>query len=246
MTQGILYLVATPIGNLEDITFRALRVLGEADVLACEDTRHTQKLFQRHGIARNGPLVPYHEHNELRAAGVLLGHLEKGKTVALVSNAGSPGISDPGYRIITAAISGGHRVEAVPGPNAPVTALLVSGLPSSSYTFKGFPPKKKGPRKRFLEMEKQLPHTLIFFESPYRIASFLHDAYEVYGNRMASVCIELTKKFERVHRGYLGELREEFSGKKTKGEITVVIAGNNPKFTGNAESDAVYPADTAL
>jgi 16S rRNA (cytidine1402-2'-O)-methyltransferase len=230
MRQGRLYLIATPIGNLEDITLRALRMLNEVDVIACEDTRHTRKLFQRHNIPRRALLISYHEHNETIAAVTLLGHLNKGKTVAVVSDAGTPGISDPGYRIITAAVEAGHPIEGIPGPSAPITSLLVSGLPTSSYTFKGFPPKKSGPRKRFIAMEKELPHTLIFFESPYRIGAFLYDAMQALGNRLAAVCIELTKKFERVHRGYLEPLWQEFRDRKEKGEITVVIAGNNPKF----------------
>jgi 16S rRNA (cytidine1402-2'-O)-methyltransferase len=230
MKQGRLYLIATPIGNLEDVTLRALRILEEVAVLACEDTRHTRTLFERHNITRKGLILSYHEHNERTATATLLGYLNQGCTVGIVSDAGIPGISDPGYRIIRGAAEAGHTIEVIPGPSAPVTALLVSGLPTSSYTYKGFPPKKSGPRKRFLEMEKELPHTLIFFESPYRIGAFLHDAMHVLGNRLAAVCIELTKKFERVHRGYLESLCREFGEKKEKGEITVVIAGNNPKF----------------
>lgn len=230
MDKGTLYIIATPIGNLEDVTFRAVRILETADIIACEDTRHTQRLLNRHTDHRKGVLFAYHEHNEKTAAGKLLSSLSGGKSVALVCNAGFPGISDPGYRVVSAARNEGIRVEVIPGPSAALAALLSSGLPTSSFTFKGFAPKKKGQRKRFLEMEKDSPHTLVFFESPYRIGSFLKDAYLVFGDRLAAVCMELTKKFERIHRDYLSVLCEKFVGKKEKGEITVVIAGNKPKF----------------
>ena len=230
MHKGTLYILATPIGNLEDVNFRSLRILKEVDVLACEDTRYTQRLLHRYEVKRDGTLFSYHEHNEKKAALKLIALLNQGKSVALVSNAGSPGISDPGYRIVHAAHEEGISIEVIPGPNAVTTALIASGLPTSSFTFKGFVPKKKGQRKRFLEMEKNVPHTLVFFESPYRIGSFLEDACMVLGNRLAAVCIELTKKFERVNRDHLASLVEMFAGKKVKGEITVVIAGNNPKF----------------
>lgn len=230
MDKGKLFIIATPIGNLEDVSYRSLRIIKEVDVLACEDTRHTQRIVQRYDLGRKGSLFPYHDHNERRATPKLIGILREGKSVALVSNAGFPGISDPGYRIVSVARDEGMEVEVIPGPSAVTTALLSSGLPTSSFTFKGFPPKKKGQRKRFLELEKDVVHTLIFFESPHRIGSFLKDARQVLGNRLGAVCIELTKKFERVHRDYLSVLTETFDGKKEKGEITVVIAGNNPKF----------------
>jgi 16S rRNA (cytidine1402-2'-O)-methyltransferase len=228
MDKGTLYIVATPIGNLEDISLRAIRIMEEVDVLACEDTRHTRKLLNRKGM--KGSLFAYYEHNEQRATGELLALLKQGKSVALVSNAGFPCISDPGYRIVSAAHGEGLHIEVIPGPSAVTAALVVSGLPTSGFIFKGFAPRKKGQRKHFLEMEKESPHTLIFFESPYRIGSFLEDAYIVYGDRLAAVCIELTKKFERVRRDYLSILVGMFTGKREKGEITVVIAGNNPKF----------------
>jgi 16S rRNA (cytidine1402-2'-O)-methyltransferase len=230
MNKGKLYVIATPIGNLEDVSYRCLRTMKEADILACEDTRHTRRIIQRYDVEYRGSLIPYHEHNEKRAVAQLLNQLAEGKSIALVSNAGFPGISDPGYRIVSAARDEGIEVEVIPGPSAVTTALLSSGLPTSSFTFKGFPPKKGGQRKRFLKADKDAPHTLVFFESPFRIGSFLQDAHEVLGNRLGAVCIELTKKFERVHRDYLSVLAASFEGKKEKGEITVVIAGNNPKF----------------
>lgn len=227
---GTLYLVATPIGNLEDLSFRAARVLGEVDVLACEDTRYTRRIFERHGIPSPKTIVSYHEHNEPTAGKHILELLTQGCSVAVCSDGGYPGISDPGYRLVAQCVDLGIRIEVIPGPSAVPTALLVSGLSAATYTFKGFPPRKPGPRKRFLEMEKDLPHTLILFESPYRVGKLLADAFDVLGNRMAAVCIELTKKFESVYRGYLAELAETFRETPIKGEVTVVIAGNNPKF----------------
>ncbi len=228
--MSTLYVVATPIGNLEDMSFRAVRVLGVVDALACEDTRRTRTIFERFEISRPRTIFSYHEHNEERAGVRILELLHSGHSVALCTDSGYPGISDPGYRIISESIAHGFRVEVVPGPGAVTTALLSSGLPTSSYTFKGFPPRKAGPRRRFLESDRAMPHTLVLFESPYRVEGLLRDAREVLGNRMAAVCIELTKKFESVHRGFLSDLLEEFHQTKIKGEVTVVIAGNHPKF----------------
>jgi len=233
--MATLWLVATPIGNMEDITYRAIRVLREAEVLACEDTRQTVKILQRYEIQREDKFVAYHEHNEERAGAALLAQLALGRSVALCSDGGMPGISDPGYRLTSSAIEAGHTVEVIPGPSAVQTALVVSGLPTSSYTFKGFPPKKSGARVRFLAEDGDRAHTLVVFESPYRIGVFLADAFTALGDRRAAVCIELTKKFERVHRGHLSDLAREFDGVTPKGEITVVIAGNHPKFTRSPE-----------
>jgi 16S rRNA (cytidine1402-2'-O)-methyltransferase len=229
--EGMLYVVATPIGNLEDVTHRALRVIGEADVLACEDTRRTRLLLDRYNIPAPRVLISYHEHNEERAGAGILAHLESGRTVALVSDSGMPGVSDPGYRIVNAARERGLPIEVIPGASAVSTALVASGLPSSSYTFKGFPPPKQSARRRWLRADGDLPHTLVIFESPRRLAKLLGDSLEVLGDRLAAVCIELTKKFESVHRGYLSDLAKEFSREETvRGEVTVVIAGSNPKF----------------
>jgi len=227
---GLLVLIGTPIGNLEDLPPRAQRRLGEVDALACEDTRMTRRIFERFGIVPPRTVFSYHEHNERQAGKRILGLLNEGLTVGLCSDGGMPGISDPGYRIINEATEAGHDLEVVPGPSAVTTALLLSGLPSSSFTFKGFPPRKSGARQRFLALDRELPHTLILFESPYRIHALLQDALAALGDRQAAVCLELTKKFERVHRGHLADLVTTFEGKTPKGEITVVIAGNHPKF----------------
>lgn len=228
--KAILYIVSTPIGNLDDISHRALLVLGSVDVLASEDTRLTRKIFSRYEIPSPKIFFSYHEHNEELAGKKILKLLEEGKSIALCTDAGTPGISDPGYRIISESIKNKYRVEIIPGPSAVTSALLASGLPTSSFTFKGFPPRKKGQRKKFFELEKELPHTLIFFESPNRLDSFLADARETLGNRKAAVCIDLTKMYQEVRRGFLEELHRQFVGKKVKGEITIVISGNHPKF----------------
>jgi len=226
----VLYVVATPIGNLEDITHRAVRVLGEADVLACEDTRRTGILLKRYEIPRPQRVISYHEHNEERVGRQILELLAEGLNVALCTDSGYPSVSDPGYKIISAAREAGISIEVIPGASAVTMAIVASGLPTSSYTFKGFSPRKSGQRKRFLEMDRDQPHTIVLFESPHRTHKLLVDAIEVLGDRLAAVCVELTKKFERVDRGYLTELATMYEGKKVRGEVTVVIAGNNPKF----------------
>lgn len=228
-TKAILSLVCTPIGNLEDITYRAIRVLSEASVVACEDTRHTRKIFSKYEITAP-KMISYHEHNEEKAGASILAMLEEGQSVVLCSDAGSPSISDPGYRIVDLVTRNGFNVEVIPGPNAPLTALLTSGLPTSDFTFKGFAPRKPGALSKFFEEDKESEHTLIIFESPYRIEKFLTAALEALGDRKAAVCLEMTKMFEQISRGYLSELLEKFRGVKVKGEITVVIAGNKPKF----------------
>ena len=226
----MLFVIATPIGNLEDVSYRAVRVLGEIDALACEDTRRTRKLLERYTIKRPPEMFSYHEYNEGPAGRRILRLLEEGRDVALCTNAGYPAISDPGYRIVAEVRERGGDLEVIPGASAVHTALVSSGLPSSSYIFKGFPPRKSAARQRFLGAECDSPHTLIVFESPHRIGPFLRDACDVLGNRLAAVCIELTKKFESVDRGHLHELAERYRDKSVRGEITVVIAGNNPKF----------------
>lgn len=232
---GTLYVIATPIGNLEDISLRALRVLGEVDVLACEDTRHTPRLLERHNVRRPPVMVSYHEHNERSAAERILAMLADGKAVGVVTNAGYPGVSDPGYRIVSQASEAGYRIEVIPGAGAVEAALLASGLPSSSYTFKGFAPKTDIRRRKFIEAEAALPHTLIFFESPHRVLKLLEDSLLVLGDRKAAVCVELTKAFENVRRGYLSQLVEMFRTETIRGEVAIVIAGANPKFRANEE-----------
>jgi 16S rRNA (cytidine1402-2'-O)-methyltransferase len=219
-----LFLVGTPIGNLEDITLRGLRVLAAVDALACEDTRRTRALLTHHGIKTPGTLFSLHEHNEERALGRVLALLERDVDVAICSDAGTPLISDPGYPTLRRVIAAGHHVEVVPGPSAVTAALTVSGVPASSFTFKGFPPRRPGPRRRFLEMELDSPHTMVLFESPHRVAALLDDAGQVLGERAACLCIEVTKKFEEVRRGTLAELARSVAEKPVRGEITVVIA----------------------
>ena len=225
-----LVVIATPIGNLEDITLRAVRTLGELTALACEDTRHTRILFEAHGITSPRIILSYREKNESQAESRIIGLLKEGLSVGVCSDAGYPGISDAGYRLISRAVEEGFDIEVIPGAGAVETALLSSGLPTSSFTFKGFPPRKPGVKRRFLTQDKDQPHTLVFYESPFRVAALLKDALEVYGDRRAAVCIELTKKFEKTHRGTLSALLERFKDATIRGEVTVVIAGKNPKF----------------
>jgi len=226
----VLYIVATPIGNLEDITLRAIRILGEVDVLACEDTRRTRILLDRHNIARPAKIISYREQNEKNATPGIIKLLNEGKSVAVCSDAGYPGISDAGYRLVFAAVDSGISVTVIPGASAVPVALLTSGLPTDSYSFLGFPPKKQGQRQNFLKSFADLAQTLILYESPNRVGKLLADAFEVLGDRKAAVCIELTKMFEETHRGWLKDLVEQFRDVKIKGEVTVVIAGNNRKF----------------
>ncbi len=219
----MLYLVATPIGNLNDITLRALTILREVDVIASEDTRKTGLLLKHFDISK--PQASFHEHNEERAGQYLEELLQQGKSVALVTNAGTPGISDPGYTLVRRAIHAHIDVTMIPGPTALVMALVLSGLPVHSFTFRGFPPRKSGPRRKFIEIDKASPHTLIFYESPYRLAAFLQDALAVLGDREAALANDLTKMFEEVQRGTIASLLESVSQSKLKGEFIVVLAG---------------------
>ena len=220
----MLYLVATPIGNLNDITLRALSTLREVDIIASEDTRKTGLLLQHFAISK--PQIAFHEHNEQQAGQHLEDLLKQGKSVALVTNAGTPGISDPGYSLMRRAITANIDVTMIPGPTALIMALVLSGLPVHSFTFRGFPPRKSGPRRRFIEVDKESPHTLIFYESPYRLESFLQDALEVLGDREAVVANDLTKMFELVQRGTIASLLQWVAEQsKLKGEFIVVIAG---------------------
>jgi 16S rRNA (cytidine1402-2'-O)-methyltransferase len=230
----MLYVVATPIGNLGDFSPRGIEALKAANIIACEDTRRTRALLTHFGIPCPR-LLSYREQTEQSGAEGLIPLLKQGLTVSLCSNAGYPGISDPGYRLISGAVDNGIAVEVIPGAGAVSTALLLSGLPTSSYTFKGFPPRRGGPLRSFFAQEKDLPHTLVIFESPMRIGHTLAAAREVLGDRRAAVCTELTKKFERVDRGFLSELAPKYENASVKGEVTIVIAGNNPKFARNEE-----------
>lgn len=219
---GTLFIVATPIGNLEDITQRALRVLREVEVVACEDTRHTQRLLNHFGIKAKS--ISYHEYNERERTEELCRLLESGKNVALVSDAGTPLVSDPGFRIVNAAIEKGFSIVPVPGPAAFVAALVVSGLPSDQFLFAGFLPARGNARREKLETLREIPATLIFYEAPHRLAATLKDAVEVLGNRQAVVARELTKLHEEIARGTLADLAERFSGEQAaRGEIVLII-----------------------
>jgi 16S rRNA (cytidine1402-2'-O)-methyltransferase len=230
----MLHVVATPIGNLADLSPRALDALKTADLIACEDTRRTWGLLSAFNIPRP-EMVSYRQGNEERAAEHLLQAVNAGRSVVLCSDGGYPGISDPGYRLIRRAAQEKVPFDVIPGASAVDLALLFSGLSTSSFTFKGFPPRRPGALRRFFEEEKTLPHTLICFESPFRIAPSLKAALEVLGDREAAVCIELTKAHERVSRGFLSELIPQFDGKTVKGEVSFVIAGANPKFARETE-----------
>lgn len=225
----MLHIVATPIGNLGDMTPRARDILTSADIIACEDTRRTWALLSAYHIARP-QMISYREGKEDAAGHQILKALQSGKQVALCSDGGYPAISDPGYRLIQLALDAGIEYDVIPGASAVNLALIYSGLPTSSFTFKGFPPRKDGALRRFFEEEKDMPHTLIIYESPFRVWHTLKAAYKVLGDRKAAVCIEMTKQFERITRDYLSNLTTEFCAKKIKGEVAIVIAGNNPKF----------------
>jgi len=219
---GTLYLVATPIGNLEDISQRALRVLGEVDLIACEDTRHTRTLLNHFLIKTK--TVSYHEHNERERAAELAARLEAGANIALVSDAGTPGINDPGFRLVRACVERGINVVPIPGATAFVSALVASGLPTDEFYFAGFLPARQHARRLRLAALRAVPATLVFYEAPHRIAGALADAREILGEREAAVARELTKLHEEVARGRLGELIARFSGEHAaRGEMVLVI-----------------------
>jgi len=220
---AMLYIVATPIGNLEDVTLRAIEVLRAVDVVASEDTRHTAKLLTRYEIKARQ--MPFHEHNEARVMGKIIRLLQDGRDVALVSDAGTPGIADPGFSLVRRCHEEDLAVTMVPGPAAFVMAIVLSGLPLHSFTFRGFPPRKSGKRQRFLAVDAESPHTLVFYESPYRVQALVEDALEVFGDREAALCNDLTKKFEAVHRGTLRQLAERLEEEGAKGEYALVVAG---------------------
>ena len=225
--RGTLYIVATPIGNLEDITLRALRVLREADLIACEDTRQTRKLLDHFAIAR--PAVSYHQHNETRRTAEIVRKLESGAKVALVSDAGTPLVSDPGYRVVAAAIAAGLPVVPVPGPCAAIGALAAAGLPTDSFRFCGFLPPKSSQRRKLLEEFRQESATLIFYEAPHRVLDALADIATVCGDRAVVVARELTKLHEEFLRGTPGSVRAQLASRTAvKGEITLLIGKPDP------------------
>ena len=222
LTSGTLYLVATPIGNREDITLRALRVLRECNVIAAEDTRHTGQLLKHFGISR--PLLSCFQFNEAKRSEELIERLRRGEKIALVTDAGSPGISDPGERVVKAALAAGFRVEPVPGACALVAALTAGGLPTDEFHFVGFLPHKSGQRRNKLESLKTVAGTLIFYESPYRIEKLLGELAEVFPGREVVLARELTKKFEEYLRGKPAELLEIAKRRSLKGEFVVMVA----------------------
>lgn len=219
--SGKLYLVATPIGNLQDISFRAVEILGSVGVIACEDTRHTRKLLNAYGISNK--LVSYHEHNEKERASELIGLIAEGGSVAIVSDAGTPGINDPGWEVVRQAIEAGIDVVSLPGPAAFVSAAVISGLPTDSIFFGGFLPSRKSERRRRLSEIGSIPATLVLYESPHRIAASLSDCAEILGGRQAAAVRELTKIHEEILRGSLAELAEKFAAEPPKGEFVLVI-----------------------
>ena len=223
---GKLYLVATPIGNLQDMTFRAIEVLRSVDLIACEDTRHTRKLLNAFEI--DTKLISYHEHNETERAGELAKLLIEGKSVAVVSDAGTPGVNDPGFRIVEAAVEIGADVIPVPGAVAFVNAVIVSGLPTDAIFFGGFLPSKTGERRKRFEQLKDIPATLVFYETPHRISASLRDALSVLGDRMASTARELTKLHEETSRGTLSQLVSKFDAESPRGEFVLVIDREGP------------------
>lgn len=218
-----LYLVATPIGNLGDITLRALEILRQVDVVASEDTRKTGLLLKHFDIKK--PQIAFHEHNETKVGPRIIGLLEAGQSVAVVTNAGTPGISDPGYTLVRLAVAAAIPVTMIPGASAVVMAVVLSGLPAHAFTYRGFPPRKSGKRRRWLAIDAASPHTLVFYESPYRLKEFLDDALAVYGDRPAALCNELTKLFEGVIRGRITDLIAAVQAKEPQGEYVVVIGG---------------------
>lgn len=221
--EHLLFLVATPIGNLGDISSRALETLGKVDYIASEDTRKSGIMLKNFGIKK--PMISFYEHNEQKALPRIISILQQGKSVALISNAGIPGISDPGYSLVQQAIVNNIPFTMIPGATALAMAIVLSGLPSHSFTFRGFPPRRPGARQRFLGIDSESPHTLIFYESPHRLTAFLQDALAVYGDRKAFIANDLTKKFETLLRGKITDLLSQLEGKELLGEYVVVIEG---------------------
>jgi 16S rRNA (cytidine1402-2'-O)-methyltransferase len=223
MSKGRLYLVPTPIGNLSDMTVRAREVLASADIVACEDTRVSGRLMQHLDLKKK--LVSYHDFNERSRSAQLIERIQAGETVAVISDAGSPGISDPAYRVVRAAIEAGLEIVPLPGPNALIPALTVSGLPTDRFYFEGFLSHKSGPRRRRLEAVRTYPHTLIFYESPFRIHKTLEAVLEILGDRPACLSREISKMFEEHVRGTVSEILNRIKGRTVKGEIVLCIAG---------------------
>jgi len=223
--KGVLYIVSTPIGNLEDITFRAIRILKDSSLIAAEDTRRSKVLLSHYNIST--PTISYYEHNRYTRIPKLIDHLIDGKDIALITDAGTPGISDPAYRLIRAAINSDCRVESIPGASASLAALVASGLPTDRFIFEGFLPHKKG-RKGKLEKVKDIDATIIFYESPNRLVRTLKDILEYIGNRPIAIGRELSKKFEEIMRGRVSDILSHYNTNKPKGEFVIVIGKDDP------------------
>jgi 16S rRNA (cytidine1402-2'-O)-methyltransferase len=220
--SGTLYIVATPIGNLEDITFRAIRILKEVDLIACEDTRHTRKLLARYEISK--PLISYFEHNKIQQGVKLSQELAMGNNIALVSDAGTPGISDPGFNLVRSAVQQGIPVVPIPGPSASIAALCASGLPTDQFHFVGFLPQKEGKKRRLLEALKEDSGTLVFYESPFRVKKTLKLCLEVFGDRSAAAAHELTKIHEGIFRGKISDVLTQIEKVPDKGEWVILVS----------------------
>lgn len=231
----MLYLVSTPIGNLGDMTYRAVETLKNVDLIVSEDTRKTSILLKHYDISK--PQLAFNNFNEHSMIKKLVDRLLEGTTIGLVTNAGMPGISDPGYLLAHAAIENNIGVSVIPGANAALTALVLSDLPAHSFTFRGFPPHKQGPRRRFIAVDKDSPHTLIYYESPYRLIAFIKDALEVLGERRMCVANDLTKKFETIYRGSISEMLEILVNENIRGEYTVIIEASEGVRSGS-ETDS--------
>ena len=238
-SEGCVYLVPTPVGNLGDITARALETLRAADLIACEDTRTSGRLLKYFDISKK--LISYHEFNESSRARQLVDLVKQGQIIAVVTDAGSPGISDPAYRIVRASLDAGLEVQALPGPSALIPALTASGLPTDRFFFEGFLPVKDGQRRKRLDALKSFEHTLIFYESPHRIHKTLTAIRDVLGNRRVSLAREISKKFEEYLRGTAEEIANRISGKTVKGELVLVVEGNR----GNLAEDISQGSDDA-
>ena len=223
--KGVLYIVSTPIGNLEDITFRAIRILKDSSLIAAEDTRRSKVLLSHYNIST--PTISYYEHNRYTRIPKLIDHLINGENIALITDAGTPGISDPAYRLIRAAINSDCRVESIPGASASLAALVASGLPTDRFIFEGFLPHKKG-RKGKLEKVKDIDATIIFYESPNRLVRTLNDILEYIGDRPIAIGRELSKKFEEIMRGRVSDILSHYNTNKPKGEFVIVIGKDDP------------------
>ncbi len=227
-----LYLVATPIGNLEDMSFRAVRILKEVPLIAAEDTRTSATLLKHYQIET--PLTSYHDHNKASKTSVLLVHLQEGD-LALISDAGTPAINDPGFTLVQAALAAGHRVVPIPGPSAPIAALSAAGLPTDNFLYLGYLPRKKKARKDLLLLVEDLPWTLIFLETPHRLLDALEDCESILGDRQIAVARELTKMHEEIKRGTVNQVREYYKEKDPRGEITLIISGKEKEGTWSEE-----------